>query len=99
MAYAATAKRYKEEARLAALKALEGHEPPMWVSAFVTATFHFKTRRGRDQDNLIASLKHGIDGICAAGVMENDKGLHWLEPVERIDKSEYVILEIEEDRK
>lgn len=49
--------------------------PSRWKAASAEATFYFRDRRRRDQDNLLASLKSAFDGIAAAGVIEDDAGL------------------------
>lgn len=99
-AYGATAKKYKNLCGMMALASMS--EVPEWKKASVRPTFYFKTDRGRDDDNLIASLKHAIDGIVAAGVMVNDKGLSWgklRKVVDKKIKDEYVVLHFKEKKR
>jgi hypothetical protein len=46
-------------------------EPPM-RKARLDLEFVFAIRRRRDQMNHIASVKHGVDGLVAAGVIVDD---------------------------
>lgn len=72
----------KKKARLdagyAARKA--ARETTRWERATIKAYFSFArvTGRGHDQDNLIAWLKHYVDGIVDAGIIADDSGLTWL---------------------
>lgn len=50
--------------------------------ARVDVVAYHKTRNFRDRQNIIAILKHTIDGIEEAEVLENDAGLEW-GPVDR----------------
>jgi Holliday junction resolvase RusA-like endonuclease len=43
-----------------------------WLKCSVHAKFFFATKRGRDIDNLIASLKSTYDGLVDAGVVPDD---------------------------
>lgn len=63
--------------------------PPMWMMATVNVQAFFKDRRSKwDRDNFIASLKAYVDGITSAGVLANDRGLHWGEvDLSGIDKA------------
>jgi hypothetical protein len=81
----------KERAFNAALIAMHDaalHEP-RWKRATVRAVFFVKDKRGllSDPDNRVYSLKTPIDGIAAAGVVENDRGLTWLPVEHAIDKA------------
>jgi len=67
-------KRYRQTAWAIARSAI-GLHPPRWTTATCQATFRFPTRRRRDRDNLLASLKSAFDGIADAGIVANDAGL------------------------
>lgn len=69
--------RGKEIAYYVALEALDGRDPPRWPLAEVRVRWFVRDKRGltRDRDNCIASLKATFDGIAAAGIVENDRGL------------------------
>jgi len=43
-----------------------------WKKCSVKAAFYFTTKRGRDIDNLIGSLKSTYDGLVDAGVVPDD---------------------------
>jgi crossover junction endodeoxyribonuclease RusA len=77
MAKARAVKRYRETAHLLALAERPGR--PM-STARVTARFFFRTRRRRDRDNLLASLKPAFD--ADARVVTNDAGMIHM-PVEQ----------------
>lgn len=47
-----------------------------WGIVSVTASFFYKTKRRRDQDNAMASLKAAHDGIVDAGVVMDDDYEH-----------------------
>jgi len=70
---------YRETAYLCSLAERPGR--PMRV-ARVTSKFFFRTRRRRDRDNLLASLKPAFDGIADARVVTNDSGMIHM-PVEQ----------------
>jgi len=72
-------RQYRETAYLSAL-AVRPARP--WQTAKVTACFFFRTRRRRDRDNLLASLKAAFDGIADARVVANDAGMIHM-PVEQ----------------
>lgn len=59
---------------------------PHWENVEILATGYFPTRAARDADNFQSSLKSGIDGICDAGLIANDKGVRWLPVVFEVDK-------------
>ncbi len=44
-----------------------------WARAEITTRFYHKTKRGRDEDNAIAWMKAGFDGMADAGIVANDK--------------------------
>jgi Holliday junction resolvase RusA-like endonuclease len=64
-------KAYRETARALAWK-LGGN--PL-ASASVQCRFYFATKRRRDGDNLLASMKSCFDGLVDAGVFTDDSGL------------------------
>ena len=78
-AKARAVQRYREAAYLSALA--ERPVAPLPV-ARVTSRFFFRTRRRRDRDNLLASLKPAFDGIADARVVANDAGMIHM-PVEQ----------------
>lgn len=47
-----------------------------WKKIKVSADFHYKTKRKRDQDNAMGSLKAVYDGIVDAGIVEDDDYEH-----------------------
>jgi hypothetical protein len=71
---AAAAKKYR---RLAceAVQAEQIESAP-WESATIRADFYRKTKRRRDPDNDIASLKAAYDGIVDAGLLPDDDYAH-----------------------
>jgi Holliday junction resolvase RusA-like endonuclease len=75
----AARKRQREDASIAALAAMQCKRL-LWERAEVEATFFFSVRRKRDTDNLTAWLKATLDGLEAAGVVEDDNGLTLLPP-------------------
>jgi len=46
-----------------------------WRQAYVCVSFHFKDRRQRDGDNLVASLKAAFDGLVDAGLILSDAAI------------------------
>lgn len=69
----------KQEARRAAWAECvrqPGHAMNLKHARVDVVAYH-KTRNFRDRQNIIAILKHTIDGIEDAGVIENDTGLTW----------------------
>jgi Holliday junction resolvase RusA-like endonuclease len=75
MAGARIRKEFRRWSQMAALSAISdsGHADDFPLErARVEATFFFKTKRRRDEDNLIASLKPLIDGLVDAGVLVDD---------------------------
>jgi len=69
---AAAAKRYRRLAR----EATEAERLTPWIKASVTPRFFFPTKRRRDEDNAIASLKAAYDGIVDAGLLPDDDHTH-----------------------
>lgn len=45
---------------------------PWWSASY---SLLFSLPRRQDADNLVASIKSGIDGIADAGIIANDSGL------------------------
>lgn len=66
-------KHAKELAYLLALQA--GAAGEQWEAADLAITFWHRTKRTRDRDNALASLKAHIDGVVAAGLLKNDSGV------------------------
>jgi Holliday junction resolvase RusA-like endonuclease len=85
MAKARAVKRYREAAHLSALA--ERPARPM-QAAKVTARFFFRTRRRRDRDNLLASLKPAFDGIADARVVTNDSGMIHMPVEQYVDRTD-----------
>lgn len=84
-ARATATRRYREAAYLLALPSRPRR--PMQV-ARVTARFFFKTRRRRDRDNLLASLKPAFDGLADAGLVADDSGLIHMPVEQHIDRTD-----------
>ena len=84
MAKAKAAKRYRNRAALEAA-AVRPDKP--WKRATVQAFVYHKIRRGRDGDNMLASLKSAIDGLADGGIIENDRELTHKPVVFGVDKS------------
>lgn len=53
-----------------------GHHLQLETARVDVVAYH-KTKTFRDPQNIIALLKHSIDGIEDAGVIVNDNGLAW----------------------
>ncbi|MBE3099905.1 MAG: RusA family crossover junction endodeoxyribonuclease [Planctomycetes bacterium] len=85
MAKARAVKRYRETAYLLALA--ERPARPMHA-AKVTARFFFSTRRRRDRDNLLASLKPAFDSIADARVVTNDAGMIHMPVEQYVDRTD-----------
>lgn len=51
----------------------------------ISAVFYHRTRRTRDRDNAIASIK-GVDGLADAGLFSNDSLVHWGSVTFDVDK-------------
>ena len=56
---------------------------PRWKLAEVQATWYLA--RQNDSDNLLASIKHHLDGIADAGIVDNDRGFIFLPPKQVLD--------------
>lgn len=80
-------KDFRAWSKLAALAALadSGRSDDFPIrEAILEATFFVKTRRRRDPDNLIGSLKPLIDGLVDAGVLVDDDRLTIAPPEVRV---------------
>lgn len=66
----------------------EGVESAPWGKVEVSAAFYHKTKRRRDADNAIGSLKAAYDGIVDAGLVLDDTPEHMerRQPTFAIDK-------------
>lgn len=73
-AKAAASKRYRRLAREAV--EAERIETAPWGRVEVQAAFYHGTKRERDQDNAMASLKAAYDGIVDAGLVTKDDYSH-----------------------
>ena len=78
---AGAVKTARTSAGLIALEALCGNPPPKWHRVRVSCVWWVASSRGgamsADRDNRIAALKASIDGLCDAGIIENDRGVEW----------------------
>ena len=90
------AKKYRAEARIAAIAAFNelGVDPPRFATASIKCRFYYRNKARRDADNSMASIKSGIDGLTDAGVWIDDSGVTWL-PVELLHDPRKPRLEIE----
>lgn len=70
-----------------------GESPPQWERARVRIDWYHKTARFLDRDNIIASCKAYIDGICDAGIIADDVGVTY-EPVGRFKDKDNPRVEI-----
>jgi len=70
-------KKAREIGFCCAFAALNRADAPRWKKATASVVRYGKVARDCDRDNMISSLKHQIDGVCDAGIIENDKGLLW----------------------
>ena len=86
-AKATAVKHYRKAAWAAAMGALRGAHPPMWLKAKYHIAAYFPTLQRLDPDNLVSSLKAGIDGIADAGIVANDKDLWPERPTISKDKN------------
>lgn len=68
-------KRLRAEARVCAIEALNGRDPPRWEHAKFHTLFRFAKHHKRDKLNGLAALKAAIDGIVDAGIITNDETL------------------------
>ena len=73
-AKAAAAKKYRRIAK-EAVEAQEIESAP-WEEMGVDASFYHETKRRRDQDNAMASLKAAYDGIVDSGLISDDDSEH-----------------------
>ena len=68
-------KQYRQSACYHALSAMGRTTPPRWERATARAVFYCATKRRRDADNALGSLKAAFDGLRDAGVIADDSGL------------------------
>ena len=64
-------KLYRFGARVVAMSEWDSARDPL-AECDILCVFHFKDRRKRDRDNLLASMKSAFDGIADAGIVAND---------------------------
>jgi len=74
-AKATAVKRYRRQAWAAAMGALQGATPPMWVKAKAHICAFYPTLQRPDPDNLVSSCKSVFDGFADAGIIANDRDL------------------------
>lgn len=86
----------REMACFTALQLAQEMSAPLTGELRVAYRIHPPDRRRRDQDNIIASLKSAIDGVCQALAINDSQFketvITWGEPV----KGGQVVMEIEE---
>lgn len=70
--------------KIATLKALGGKRPAIAAPVKFSITFFCPNRRRRDLDNLLASLKPSLDGICNA-VDIDDSAIEEMQLIKRYD--------------
>lgn len=81
------ARKQGEHAAMFALDELKAR-PPKWAVATITPMVYIKDRRSRwDRDNIIGACKAYCDGIADAGIVKNDSGFRWADPVFNVDKA------------
>ena len=73
-AKARAARRLREEVCTATLVATN-FSRPQWKAATVLVRAYFATKRARDKDNVLSSLKAAFDGLKDAGLILDDVGL------------------------
>ena len=71
---AAATKKYRKLAK-EAVEAEQINSAP-WLQARVDASFYFKIKRRRDDDNAMGSIKAAYDGIVDAGIVTDDDPKH-----------------------
>lgn len=86
-------KLYREAAYWATVAAKRKAKPAPYLAGMEHANsqliFHFKDRRLRDRDNLLASMKSAFDGIVDSGLLIDDAGLiHWPVIIAKPDKAQ-----------
>lgn len=92
------AQAYKAQARLLSIQAFARQPAPRWRQARLLITWRSRTKIHPDPTNLVGMLKHAIDGMEAAGVIENDRGLWPERPrIEMGASWSEVVLTVEED--
>jgi crossover junction endodeoxyribonuclease RusA len=64
-------KAYRWAARIVAMSEWDSTSDPL-PEADIVCVFHFKDKRRRDRDNLLASMKSAFDGIADAGIVADD---------------------------
>lgn len=70
--------------KIATLEALNGKRPAIAAPVKFSITFFCPNRRRRDLDNLLASLKPSLDGICNA-VDIDDSAIEEMQLIKRYD--------------
>lgn len=87
----------KKKLRKAARKAAANqHLSSMpWEYAAERSHFYYPTKRKRDADNSLSTLKAAFDGIVDSGILTDDSGLAHLNPVLSKDKEDpHVVIEL-----
>lgn len=70
--------------KIATLKALDGKALAVAAPVKFSITFYCPNRRRRDLDNLLASLKPSLDGICNA-IDIDDSAIEEMQLIKRYD--------------
>lgn len=95
---AAAVQKYRHECKVLAMQAMRAYwlpyafEDELPVQAVVT--FVLKDKRRHDWDNLLASIKAGIDGLVDAGVLPDDDVKSW-SPTLRYEQGEQACVRVE----
>lgn len=76
----------REAGYLCAFAALKRRDAPQWEQARALIVRYGPNRMHPDGDNVVASLKHYIDGIADCGIIRNDRGLKTDPPILEVDK-------------
>lgn len=75
--------RAAEEAMVAAYENPEARRNMPWSHATIAIAYYHRTSRFADSDNIVASLKAGIDGLVDGGLLTDDRDVTYL-PVTRL---------------
>lgn len=77
MAKSTATKKYRSAAGLM-MSAQWAGPGPKWKAASVQCVFYFPTKRRRDRDGMLSSMKAAFDGFADAGLVENDADFTYL---------------------
>jgi crossover junction endodeoxyribonuclease RusA len=65
----------KDAAYVKSLAKIGRKPPPKWKAGTLDTVWYWPDKRRRDPMNALAALKHAIDGMVLAGVLEDDDRL------------------------